>query len=209
MGESRLDATARCEPGRGVINEQRDATRRDSWPREPDRPDPAEHDRGRVRAPDRHQAAQVEIPSLSEPTDANPASSSKPLRGPRRPFPPGRGLHGSSRPSPGGSSGCSPSRRIWTRNSGSTPSTWEGPLRGRQRLAATHRCLDGALRLPRPPRRSKRRADPRARQRDRRRCFRLIANRQNSPHRQLPQPEPLTADRATMKLTAQLRHREK
>jgi hypothetical protein len=34
----------------GQINEQCDATRRDSGSREPDRPDPAEHDRGRVRA---------------------------------------------------------------------------------------------------------------------------------------------------------------
>ena len=31
----------------------------------------------------------------------------------------------------------------------------EGPFRGRQRLASTHRCLDGALRLARPPEWSK------------------------------------------------------
>ena len=35
----------------------------------------------------------------------------------------------------------------------------QGPLRGRQRPAPADRRLDGALRLPRPPRRPKRRAD--------------------------------------------------
>ena len=45
-------------------------------------------------------------------------------RGPVDGDPRGRGRRGRSRPSPGGSSGCSPSRKTWTRSSGSTPSTW-------------------------------------------------------------------------------------
>ena len=53
-GQVPADATARSEPGRGVINEQCDATRRNSWPREPDWSHTAEHDGGRVRAPARN-----------------------------------------------------------------------------------------------------------------------------------------------------------
>ena len=41
----------RARAAGGMTDERRDTTRRDPWSREPDRPGPAGHDRGRVRAP--------------------------------------------------------------------------------------------------------------------------------------------------------------
>ena len=73
MRESRADATARNGSGREVSHEQRDATGRDSGPRESDRPDPAEHDRSRVRARLGTQSSVVETPTLNEPNDPNSA----------------------------------------------------------------------------------------------------------------------------------------
>ena len=84
------------------------------------------------------QAAQAEITSSIESRRLRPRSN--PLRVPRRPFPPGRGSHESSRPNPDGFNGCSPSRRIWTRNSGSTPSTW-----GRTAPRSSTTCCDPSL----------------------------------------------------------------
>ena len=51
---NQLTLTARMQRAGGMSHEQRDETRGNSWPGEPDRADPAEHDRGRVRAPARH-----------------------------------------------------------------------------------------------------------------------------------------------------------
>ena len=69
-GRKPPNATARRESGRGVIHEQRDETWWNSWPREPDRPDPAEYDRGRVRTPDRHSGSPGRVTSSIESNDA-------------------------------------------------------------------------------------------------------------------------------------------
>ena len=81
------------------------------------------------------QAAQAEITSSSEPTTAgrDGIRSAFHLGG----FVTAAELRGSSRPNPDGSNGCSPSRRIWTRNSGSTPSTW-----GRTAPRSSMTCCD-------------------------------------------------------------------
>ena len=89
----------------------------------------------------------------SEPTDGTAAPRSSRDGPRRRPATDAVADPGQSRPSPGGSSGCSRSRRTWTRSSGSTPSTWArtGPRssttcsgRSSLRWSCTTRAIDVA-----------------------------------------------------------------